>query len=306
MQTHQDKIRDGFTEALENVLSGLMEGGSLLKLILCIFRNCCANERSDISVFQKVEFLYGCGGLPGQIPDVTNKMLVGASKFTESWFMSCFIDLIDLFTLSLSLLVVPSPGIKDSSDIPLIDVRQCFKSFLGCLKFPNNKQQKLRLSTMKAIHALVHTSNKLSAPELPIDKDSFFEFLSLKVLAKLRPIQSTIYTIIARTLLRQSRHNKELSAADFVQYLMHGAGKALLETIINDINQHQNLESVLLLVNAAMPSEILMAYLTKKITNMSTLLTNANDDASKEQVLRFLLYTRSSLSSIKTESGYVY
>ena len=318
MQTKQQVIRDGFHEALENVLNGLMEGGSHLKLILCVFRNCC--NCAGIALCQKVEFLHHCAGLPRQIPDITDKILDGASKFTDSWYMSCFVDIMDLFTLSLSFFVNKSV----CSMIPQqqIDVKQCFKSFLGCLKFPfstsNDKQQKLRMSTVKSINALVHTNfNKKTNVAQCIEKNSLFELLTLKALAKLYPTQSTIYSVITGMLLvwncntRASSHQNDNSieqhqirATDIVQFLMHGPGKTLLETIINDINQYQNLESVLLLVNTLMPSEILLTYLIKKITNLSTLLTNTTCDTSKEQVLRFLLYARTS-SFIKTENRYM-
>ena len=304
-------IRDGFNEALENVLNGLMEGGSHLELIICVFRNCCT---ASIAPYHKVEFFHYCGGLPGQISDISNRMLDGASKFTDSWFMSCFVDLMELFTLSLSFLVNKTI----CSMIPQIDVKRCFKSFLNCLKSPastsNDKQQKLRMSIVKSINALVHTNFNKTTESKCIEKNSLFELLTLKALIKLYPIQSTIYNIITRMLsvwkhtrTSSTNENKEqqISATDIVQFLMHGPGKTLLEMIINDINNYQNLEYVLLLVNTLMPSEILLAYLLKKITNMSTLLTNATGDASKEQVLRFLLFARASLS-IKTENRYIF
>ena len=333
MQTSQQKIGDGFAEALGNVVNGLMEAGSHLKLILCIFRNCTLITHPRITSAKKLDFLSSCAGFPENIPEITGQMLAGAEKTSESWFMSCFVDLMDMFAIFMCLMTTTTTiAVASDDDYDFhseageeshIDFSDCFKVFLDCLKFPNDKQHKLRISTLKAMQALVDISppppppfrqfNHQQSPELyttaVIDKDSFNELIGLKLITKLPHMQSTVYYIMTRILqqsiIRQysaqspspqllSSKNSFPMVKDFVDCLIHGVGKPLLEILIKDINQYKNVESVLTLVNTLINhNQQFLLYLTKKITtNLSTLLTSASGNASKEQVLQFLLFVR--------------
>ncbi|XP_066932219.1 serine/threonine-protein kinase 36-like [Clytia hemisphaerica] len=281
MQGNDGRIKEGLNEALDQVYQGIMEGGSRLKLILCIIRNCIDSKVSDDS---KIDLICNCDILQ-QSPEMIQKFTV-TKDITENWYLSCLVDIVDLLNLIFQIL-------KTSSRKTLFDIGSYFESFLGCLKYPHDKHHRLKMSVLKTMDSLFKASPENNKAIL--NSNEIIEFLTMKQLARLQPLRSSIYFIVSKII--QTDKSMDINVN---QLFIKGQAKWILDSVTSDLNHQLNIEQACRMLQIIITDEAVLTYLLKHVPNISILLTANQSHASKEQLLRLILLMHSSLKKTTT------
>lgn len=284
MSEHATQVKHAFQEALLQVLDGIMEGGSRLKLLLCIIRN---SLESNVMEGSKVKFMFECAFLE-ELPETLLKLSENKGN-NETWYLSCFLDVVELFCSCLSL------AKNDNLAHQLV---ACLVPLQKCLLF-QDKQHKLKTNVLKTTLKLLEMMEQHSMTgKTPSECQTAMEsLLAVKALSKLSPLLPVFYNVLTKLLTL----NKDLKA-QFTSQISSGPGQGLLESLISDLRQQQNLEAVLFLLSCSMHDAVVMRRITESFHNMSSLLGMADNGLLKERVLYFFLNVQAyaeTLESIK-------
>jgi len=274
MKEHATRVKHSFQQALQQVLDGFMEGGSRLKLLLCIMRNCL---ESNVPESSKAQFMFDCAFVE-ELPQSLTKLSENRGN-SETWYLSCFLDVVELLSLCLFL----SENILFEKLAHQLVV--CLIPLEKCLHF-QDKQHKLKTIVFKTLLKLLELIEQYDV----VDKTSSeYQHVMEGLLAtKLLPKKSPLFPVMYDVLIKLLMLNQGLTTP-FTLQISSGSDQWLLESLVADLRQQQNLSAVLFLLSSSLHNKVVLRHVTDSFHNMSSLLGLADNDVMKERVLRFLL-----------------
>ena len=263
-------LQEALTTSVATVTDGIMEGGSRLRLLVKIIRNCLESETGAGAkeAFLKAINLYV--DLPGYIRDISSK-----KDFSETWFISCLLDLLEVLHIVVKLNV---------NGNALKHLTKCFDLIQTCLTYSFDKHQKIKTLFLRILLSLVtafndyrkntnNVSEDASDTDL-IDCDVINQLLLCgKSLQKVPSLLLLLYEIVIELM----RYNENMSKT-LIKSIENGSQQWFLDAIIKDINQKRHVDYAVLILCHIRGSEMILKKIAHQCPHLPSLITAIKSD----------------------------
>ena len=260
-----------FEVAVNSLVEGVMEGGSRLRLLLKILRNCL---ESNASQKIKINFLVQ-SNLLNKLPDFLF-VLSNNKTVPDTWYLACLMDILEVI-----LKVVDIIETKE-----IAGLIKCFKSIPPCFNYPSDKQQKVKAVFLKVLMRLsiLLTSCDERVNSKLLDYDIINQLLTTagKSLNKSQSLLGHIYEIVYNLI-----SSKESYYLLFQGEMEKGAHQWFLESLTKDIlHKKSNLHSIKILLILS-ESQKIANILRKHSLDFIALIPNISIEEMKIDLTSF-------------------
>lgn len=281
MQSHELPLRfqQGLDTSIKNVLGGLMEGGSRLRLLLKILKNCLeANASSDIKVklLDSINFF-------DDIPNYIYQLLSNQDN-SEAWFTSCVIDVLNLLPVVIDVLT----GLNKRFFPKLVKLFQSWKS---CMAYPYDKHHKVKTPYLKCMLGILVAAGKQNTNLTTIMDALLIEDIlsSGRILQKIQPVLQIFYEIIHQ--LTELHLNFKSILSDHID---DGSQLWFLNLMVKDLTRKVNLQSVLRILAQLCESEKVLEQVVIHCSHIQSLLLTVTDPSMKASLYDLCIYLMNS------------
>lgn len=281
MQSHELPLRfqQGLDTSIKNVLGGLMEGGSRLRLLLKILKNCLeANASSDIKVklLDSINFF-------DDIPNYIYQLLSNQDN-SEAWFTSCVIDVLNLLPVVIDVLT----GLNKRFFPKLVKLFQSWKS---CMAYPYDKHHKVKTPYLKCMLGILVAAGKQNTNLTTIMDALLIEDIlsSGRILQKIQPLLQIFYEIIHQ--LTELHLNFKSILSDHID---DGSQLWFLNLMVKDLTRKVNLQSVLRILAQLCESEKVLEQVVIHCSHIQSLLLTVTDPSMKASLYDLCIYLMNS------------
>ena len=260
-QALPNKLKLNLRIAVNNVMEGLMEGGSRLRLIIKIIKNCLESNATSDRKILLIDSVSLCEVVPIYIHNVSSNQ-----DNSETWFTSCLIDLLDL-----ALIIVDIVKLKPKT-VHLSQLRKIFESISSCLVYPSDKQHKVKTTYLKLISEML----VLLADEniTPLEFHVVEKFVKLaKLMQKMQPLLTLVYDVVYNFI----RYNADFSKP-LCTLVKDGSQQWLLNILLKDFAQKKNIFQVIRLLVVLCDSNKILEQVASHCENISALMVMAQND----------------------------
>lgn len=260
-----------FEVAVNSLVEGVMEGGSRLRLLLKILRNCL---ESNASQKIKINFLVQ-SNLLNKLPDFLF-VLSNNKTVPDTWYLACLIDILEVI-----LKVVDIIETKE-----IAGLIKCFKSIPPCFNYPSDKQQKVTAVFLKVLMRLsiLLTSCDERVNSKLLDYDIINQLLTTagKSLNKIQSLLGHIYEIVYNLI-----SSKESYYLLFQGEMEKGTHQWFLESLTKDIlHKKSNGHSIKILLILS-ESQKIANILRKHCLDFTALIPNISIEEMKIDLTSF-------------------
>ena len=260
-----------FEVAVNSLVEGVMEGGSRLRLLLKILRNCL---ESNASQKVKSNFLVQSdllNNLPEFLFVISNNKTV-----PDTWYSACLIDILEVL-----LKIVDIIETKE-----ITGLIKCFKSIPSCFSYPSDKQQKVKTVFLKVLTKLslllMSCDERVNSKLLDYDIINQLLMTAAKSLNKIHSLLGYIYEIVYNLI-----SSKESYYLLFQGEMEKGSHQWFLESLTKDIlHKKSNRHSIKILLNLP-ESQKIVNILRKHCFDFIALIPNTSIEEIKIDLLSF-------------------